>query len=99
MIKIERQVGDSRELIARLPERSGTYDTGIEGVGEIDLLVCPPNIKRGFRKFVLEGKIMESNCGRNGTSFRRVVKMPFSGKPASQDISTDESLVFIIQEP
>lgn len=98
MIKIERRFETNQdgerhlqsELIAELPERSDTFDTG---VGEIHLLVCPPNFQTGVQKFVFEGKIMEKNC-KGGTTLRRVVKLPLAGQLISQDISVAESLVF-----
>lgn len=103
MIKVERQFeinpgdgqqGRQRELVAELPEYSGTYGTGETGVGEIVLLVCPPDIRRKIQKFVFVGKIMEKNCSSGGTTLRRVVKIPFSGKEVLQDVSLTESLIF-----
>lgn len=101
MIRIEREfqvkqdslVTTQKELIAELPDESGNYDTGQDGVGEIEMLVCPPNIDRGIQKIIFEAKIMEKDCKR-GTTFRRVVKMPFSGKEVFQDTSLTERLIF-----
>lgn len=103
MIKIERKfqvlqedglAEIQKELIAELPEESGTYDTGEDGVGEIEMLICPHDIRKGIQKFVFVAKIMEKDSKRGRTTFRRIVKIPTSGKEVSQDINIAESLIF-----
>lgn len=105
MIKIERefrtgQNGSSevtRESVVVLPKRSGVYDTGASGIGEIEVLVCPLDALGKVQKFVFTGKIMETSC-KGGTTFRRVVKLPLSGKEVPQDISPTEGLVLSLEE-
>lgn len=87
-VTIETEEGEhvSREIVAEIPARSGTYETE---QGELEVAVFKPSKKDNTRKVIFSGSIVASE-GK-----RRVVNFPASPKKeVKQPYGSGEFLVF-----